>query len=86
MLKGYCYIEKGRKLEELSVFDPYLFRFLKKHTVDGDVKQRVKLLSALTEDGKDILHFEEEVIRLSSLLGRISRGEENILAMGNNIT
>ena len=39
----------------------YLFRFLKRHSVDEDLKPRVKLLSALTEDGKDILHFEEEV-------------------------
>lgn len=36
-------------------------RFLKKHTIREDLNHRVKLLSALTEDGKDIVHFEEEV-------------------------
>ena len=38
-----------------------MFRFLKKHTIDEDLNHRIKLLSNLTENGKDILHFEEEV-------------------------
>ena len=38
-----------------------MFRFLKKHTIDEDLNHRIKLLINLTENGKDILHFEEEV-------------------------
>jgi len=48
----------------LDMFRAEIFRFLKRHLVDEDLKPRVKLLSALTEDGKDILHFEEEIGRM----------------------
>ena len=45
----------------LDMMRPQLFMFLKEHKVQDDLEKRISLLTALTENGKDIVHIEEQV-------------------------
>ncbi|XP_067006155.2 tuberin isoform X2 [Anabrus simplex] len=47
--------------EKLGLMRVHFFRLVKEHDVPEDVGPRLELLQSLTENGKDILYFEEEV-------------------------
>jgi len=45
----------------LDMMRPQLFMFIKEHKIQEDITQKMSLLVALTENGKDIVHIEEQV-------------------------
>ena len=45
----------------LDMMRPVLFKFIRSHAVGEDFEKKVELLVALTENGKDIIHIEEQV-------------------------
>nr|CAD7400169.1 unnamed protein product [Timema poppensis] len=47
--------------EKLGIMRSHFFRLIKTHDVAEDVAPRFELLQSLTENGKDIKYFEEEV-------------------------
>ncbi|XP_066139931.1 tuberin isoform X2 [Euwallacea fornicatus] len=77
---------KGQ-MERLSVMRAQFFRLIKHHDHPEDVLQKLDLLIALTQNGKVILFFEEEIGRfLLNWLPEISRvgGIEKYLTMIDN--
>lgn len=50
-----------RQNEELKISRAEFFRFIKSHNNPQDVGQRLQLLVALTNNGKNVQHFEEDV-------------------------
>ncbi|KAJ4432765.1 hypothetical protein ANN_21404 [Periplaneta americana] len=49
------------QFDKLGLMRAHFFRVVKTHDVPEDVVPRFELLQSLTENGKDILYFEEEV-------------------------
>ncbi|KAL3274359.1 hypothetical protein HHI36_015757 [Cryptolaemus montrouzieri] len=47
--------------EELRVMRAHFFRFIKTHNNPQDIGQRLQLLIVLTNNGKNVQHFEEEI-------------------------
>ncbi|PSN43169.1 hypothetical protein C0J52_09893 [Blattella germanica] len=47
--------------DKLGLMRAHFFRVIKTHDIHEDVAPRFELLQSLTENGKDILYFEEEV-------------------------
>jgi len=45
----------------LDMMRPQLFLFIKEHKMQEDMAKKMSLLVALTENGKDIVHIEEQV-------------------------
>ena len=60
----------------LDMMRPVLFSFLRDHRVEEDIEQKLQVLVALTENGKDIVHIEEQVgpFLLESLETVVGRG------------
>ncbi|XP_044760648.1 tuberin isoform X2 [Coccinella septempunctata] len=50
-----------RQNEELKITRAEFFRFIRTHNNPQDVGQRLQLLVALTSNGKNVQHFEEEI-------------------------
>ena len=46
---------------DMEMMRPVLFKFVKQHNVKEDLDQRTSLLIALTENGKHIVHIEEQL-------------------------
>lgn len=51
---------KGQS-DHLGMMRAHFFRVIKQHNHPEDVVSRFELLQSLTDNGKDILYFEEEV-------------------------
>ncbi|XP_044253656.1 tuberin [Tribolium madens] len=49
------------QFDRIDVMRAQFFRFIKHHDNPQDVASRVDLLAALTNDGKEVEHFEEEI-------------------------
>lgn len=47
--------------KDLSLLRAFFFRLIQQHNVPEDIHYRLELLKILTENGKDITHFEEEI-------------------------
>ena len=47
--------------DSLEMMRPVLFKFIRSHKVAEDFNKVMELLAALTENGKDIVHIEEQV-------------------------
>ena len=47
--------------DSLEMIRPVLFKFIRSHKVAEDFNKVMELLAALTENGKDIVHIEEQV-------------------------
>ena len=45
----------------LDMMRPVLFNFIRDHNVEEDFDEKVSLLVAMTDNGKDIVHIEEQV-------------------------
>ena len=45
----------------LDMMRPVLFNFIRDHKVQEDCDKKVSLLVAMTDNGKDIIHIEEQV-------------------------
>nr|CAH7730250.1 unnamed protein product [Callosobruchus chinensis] len=78
---------KGQ-FDRLKLMRAQFFRFIKTHNNPEDVGQRLELLNILTCNGKDILHFEEEVgpFLLSWVPDITSAGRlEEYLSMVDNV-
>ena len=62
--------------DSLDMMRPVLFYFIKCHKVSEDFEKKVALLIALTDNGKDIVHIEEQMgPLLLELLDTRSEGE-----------
>ena len=61
----------------MDMMRPQLFMFIREHKVQEDMAMRMSLLVALTENGKDIVHIEEQVGPfLLELLEMVTEGGE----------
>lgn len=49
--------------EGLAMMRSHYFKVIQNHEVPEDIQQRLELLKTLTNKGKDIVHFEEEIGR-----------------------
>ena len=69
----------------LDMMRPVLFSFIKLHKVSEDFEKKVGLLIALTENGKDIIHIEEQVGPF--ILELLEEGEvvEDLLSFVSNM-
>ncbi|XP_063234483.1 tuberin isoform X2 [Bacillus rossius redtenbacheri] len=47
--------------ENLGIMRTHFFKLIKTHDVEEDTAPRLELLISLTDSGKDVLHFEEEI-------------------------
>ena len=65
----------------LEMFRPELFRFIKGHEISEDLSQRVSVLGALTDTGREIQHIEEQMgIFLLHLLNLVSEADSEARA------
>ena len=75
----------------LEMFRPQLFRYIKGHDVSEDLAQRVAVLGALTDTGREIQHIEEQIgIFLLHLLHLVSEADAEkaraqVLALVSNM-
>ena len=75
----------------LEMFRPQLFRYIKGHDVSEDLAQRVAVLGALTDTGKEIQHIEEQIgVFLLHLLHLVSEADDEearaqVLALVSNM-
>ena len=74
--------------DTLEMMRPVLFKFIKTNRVPEDLDKVVGLLIALTENGKDIVHIEEQMgPLLLEMLDTECQGEvvTNILGISSNM-
>ena len=75
----------------LEMFRPQLFQFIRGHDVPEDLAQRVEVLGALTDTGREIQHIEEQIgVFLLNLLRLVSEADDEearaqVLALVSNM-
>lgn len=60
VLHFYCGIIQGQ-LEKMNIMRTYFFRLIKIHDIAEDILPRLELLKALSENGKKITYFENDI-------------------------